>query len=121
MKQTKIFLSVIAVASFGLIIGVNPACTKDKAPPSLSLVCPDTVSFSMQILPLIQTHCASCHSPGAGSSPTLSSHADISASADLIHSTLRGTPQLMPQGGPALPDSLIHQFNCWILQGKQNN
>jgi hypothetical protein len=28
---------------------------------------------------------------------------------------------LMPQGGPALPDSLIQKVECWIYQGKKNN
>jgi hypothetical protein len=29
--------------------------------------------------------------------------------------------ELMPQGGPALNDTLIKQFSCCINQGKQNN
>jgi hypothetical protein len=32
-----------------------------------------------------------------------------------------GGKQLMPQGGPALQDSLIEQFSCWVNQGKLNN
>jgi hypothetical protein len=29
--------------------------------------------------------------------------------------------QLMPIGGPALPDSTIQKISCWINQGKQDN
>ena len=29
--------------------------------------------------------------------------------------------QLMPQGGPALHDSIIKRIECWVNQGKQNN
>jgi hypothetical protein len=27
----------------------------------------------------------------------------------------------MPQGGPALPDSVIQRIECWVNQGKLNN
>jgi hypothetical protein len=29
--------------------------------------------------------------------------------------------QLMPIGGPQLPDSTIQAIKCWIAQGKLNN
>ena len=29
--------------------------------------------------------------------------------------------QLMPKGGPMLPDSLIEIMECWVNQGKLNN
>jgi hypothetical protein len=29
--------------------------------------------------------------------------------------------QLMPIGGPALPDSTIQKVKCWIEQGKLDN
>jgi hypothetical protein len=29
--------------------------------------------------------------------------------------------QLMPIGGPALPDSTIQKIACWISQGKLDN
>lgn len=120
-RRLTTLLSVFTSIAFGITFGVNTACTKDKAPPSYSDTCSDTISFNMQILPIIQTHCASCHAPGAGSSPILSSYSEISTHAESILSSLKGSPQLMPQGGPALPDSLIQQVHCWILQGKQNN
>jgi hypothetical protein len=54
--------------------------------------------------------------------PTLTGHANVSSNATLILNSLNGAGvQLMPLGGPALNDSLINQFSCWISQGKSNN
>lgn len=119
----KIVSISLVVGSMVALAGFLPsACTKAKAPvPLPQLTCSDTISFSAQIAPMIDANCSSCHGAGAGTSPTLSNHADISANADAIIQALLGAPQLMPQGGPALPDSLIQQFQCWMEQGKSNN
>jgi hypothetical protein len=54
--------------------------------------------------------------------PTLTGHENVASNANLILSSLKGEGvQLMPAGGPALNDSLINQFSCWISQGKSNN
>lgn len=121
MKKTRsIFFALGSTAAIALFL--PSACTKAKTPPPLpEVICNGTVSFSTQIAPMIEENCAGCHGVGAGTSPVLSNHAEISANADAIIHALRGTPQLMPQGGPALPDSLIQQFQCWLQQGTQNN
>lgn len=108
----------IAFASAFVSVASLTGCTKDKAP--VALDCPSTISFSTQIVPMINGNCISCHDTG-GSLPTLTNYSEIAASASSISGTLHGTPQLMPQGGPALADSLIQQFDCWVLQGKLDN
>lgn len=105
-----------------LVLLLPSGCSKEKAPlPIVDITCPDTISFSQKIAPMIQDNCSGCHGSGAGTSPVLSNHAEISGSAEAILNALKGSPQLMPQGGPALADSLIQQFQCWIQQGKMNN
>ncbi|MDR0803418.1 hypothetical protein [Fluviicola sp.] len=121
MKKSLYILSTV---SFFLVFSLvaTSSCTKAKAPVSTGpLTCSDTISFNQQIAPMIQTYCSSCHGSGAGTTPVLSNHAEISSAATDILGTLHGTPQLMPQGGPALADSLIQQFECWTQQGKMNN
>lgn len=121
MKKSVYILSTLG---FALVLSLVAAsgCTKAKAPANTgTFTCSDTISFSQQIAPMIQAHCSSCHGSGAGTTPVLSNHAEISNAATDILGTLHGTPQLMPQGGPALADSLIQQFDCWIQQGKMNN
>ncbi|WP_343631071.1 cytochrome c [Fluviicola sp.] len=121
MKKTvSIFLAFGSMAVLALFL--PSACTKAKAPvPLPEVTCSSTISFSAQIAPMIDANCASCHGAGAGTSPTLSNHAEISANAEAMIQAMRGTPELMPQGGPALPDSLIQQFQCWMEQGKLQN
>ena len=114
MKNNLFLLTLGATILLGLI-----ACKKDQV--STDCVSNTTIHFSTQIKPMIDNNCVSCHSPGA-TSPDLSTHANIAANATLVLNSLTGSGvQLMPLGGPALNDTLISQFSCWISQGKQNN
>lgn len=99
------------------------ACKKDKAPVTVvDSSCTQSISFANQILPMIQTYCISCHDYGNSTGYTLVDHSSVSTNASAVYNSLLGANvELMPQGGPALNDSLIKQFSCWINQGKQNN
>jgi hypothetical protein len=121
MKKTiSLFLVMSSVLILALFL--PSACSKEKAPPPLpEIICTSTISFSQQIAPMIEENCSGCHGVGAGTTPVLSNYAEISESADAIINALHGTPQLMPQDGPALADTLIQQFQCWMQQGKMNN
>ncbi|MGV3609676.1 MAG: c-type cytochrome [Fluviicola sp.] len=121
MKKTTLIFFAFCAISLSIVL-LPSSCTKAKVPvPLPQVTCTSTISFSAQIAPMIQENCSGCHGAGAGTSPVLSNHAEISANANAIINTLRGTPQLMPQGGPALADSLIQQFQCWLEQGTLNN
>ena len=110
---------LIAITGFSVLLA---NCTKDKVTVVIPPNCPDTVSFNAEILPLIQNNCSGCHNPGNATGYSLTNHTNISSSADAILGSMHGTGyQLMPQGGPALPDSLIQKVECWIYQGKKNN
>ena len=108
-----------------LILGVlfvMVSCKSDKIEPA-NPNCPDEVSFSQTIEPLITSNCGSCHGTG-GTPPALTNHTEISSSADNIIARIQLDPtnsQLMPFGGPKLADSTIQQFKCWVDQGKLNN
>lgn len=120
MKTPKQILASLMVLS-GMIFFIS--CEKDKvALPLVDSDCPDTISFSLQILPMVDTHCKSCHDTGNSTGYTLTNHGNISTNATMVLNSLRGEAgvQLMPTSG-ALPDSLIQQFSCWVSQGKLNN
>lgn len=89
---------------------------KESMMPALS-DCTDTISFANQIKPLIDLNCSTsrCHS-----FPT---HESIEQHAFQIIDALQAAngTVLMPYGGPALADSSIQQFSCWISQGRLNN
>lgn len=111
---------------FGLLAGLAlTACTKDKAAP-MPPIPSEPVSFSQQIVPLINTNCSTsgCHDAGTASAGyNLTSHQLISDAANDMLNAMRGQNGFtqMPFGQAPLPDTAIQQFEAWILQGKQNN
>ena len=99
------------------------SCTKEKTPFTETPTCNGTVSFANDVLPVIQQNCTGCHDVGnAAGGYALSNHANVSAHASAVLGSMRNSGyQLMPQGGPALPDSTIQLIECWIYQGKLDN
>ena len=111
------FLIHTAVSIF-----VLTSCVKEKVPTEFA-ACSDPVSYSQDIFPLIETNCVGCHNEVvAANDVILTSHTLISNEANrMINSMQASGMDLMPFGGPPLSDSLIQLFQCWILQGKQDN
>ncbi len=99
------------------------SCTKDKVAGTIvDSNCTDSVSFSTDVWPIIEQNCTSCHDVGNTTGYTLTNHTNISSNAAAIVGSMKGSGfQLMPQGGDALPDSVIQKVQCWISQGKLNN
>lgn len=96
------------------------SCVKDSVESYPDIICNQEVSFNQDILPLINQECTGCHDNQNGYS--LTNHSNISANSKAIIGAMRGNGyQLMPQGGPALPDSIINLMECWVNQGKPNN
>lgn len=110
------YFVLIFLGSFFLLLS---SCKKDKV--DTACLSSEAISFNDQIKPIIENNCISCHGPGM-TSPNLSGHSNVSTNATKILNSMNGTgAQLMPLGGPALNDTLIDQFSCWISQGKKNN
>jgi hypothetical protein len=99
------------------------SCTKEKTPFAQIPTCNGTVSFANDVLPLIQQQCTGCHDAGnASGGYNLSDYTSISSHANAVLGSMRNSGyKLMPQGGPALPDSSIQLIECWIYQGKLDN
>ncbi len=122
MKRKIMFASAFL---FTLVMVIS--CKKDKVSTvSVNPNCPDTISFSATVLPLITQNCSTsgCHDAGSGSAGyTLTSHQDISPSANQVLGAMRHDAGFspMPAGAPKLADSLIQYVECWIAQGKLNN
>lgn len=114
MKLIPIFILVLTVA-------ISTSCSKEKVSSLNNPNCNDTISYATQIKPMMDNYCVSCHGDGNGTGYIITSHSNTSSNATNILNAMNGQPQLMPQNGPALHDSLIQQFNCWINQGKLNN
>jgi mono/diheme cytochrome c family protein len=82
------------------------------------------VSFSADVLPLVNTYCSGCHS---GTAPqggvTLTSYSNVSgvAASGLLGKVLRGSgaPKMPPSG--AFSECRIRQLEMWIADGYKNN
>jgi hypothetical protein len=99
------------------------SCSKDKVVdgiPYADVICSDTISFNNDVLPIIQNNCTGCHDNSNGY--TFTNHQNISANYQVIVGSMQANGyQLMPQGGLALPDSVIQKIQCWVNQGRKNN
>jgi len=120
MKATFLFIAgLITFSSCSIALF---SCTREKVTP-VAAQCNDTISFSNDIMPILQANCISCHDQGNASGGfDFSSYTSTSVNANaILNSTKANGYQLMPIGGPALPDSTIQKITCWIEQGKLDN
>lgn len=110
--------SILFLASLLILL----SCAKDKVADKNNPNCIETVSFSTEIMPMVQTYCISCHDVGNGTGITLTNHTNIASNADAMMGSIQGNGyMMMPQGGASLSDSLIQKVECWIYQGKLDN
>ena len=120
MKITVLFIAGLITFSFCSIALFS--CTREKVTPT-DLQCNNTISFSNDLMPIIQANCIGCHDQGnASGGYDFSSYNSISTNANAILGSMKASGyQLMPIGGPALPDTTIQKVKCWIEQGKLDN
>lgn len=114
--------SIVAITALYSCSFALLSCTREKVTP-IDPTCTSTISFSNEVMPIIQANCIGCHDQGnASGGYDLSSYASISTNANAVVGSMKGSGyQFMPQGGTPIPDSLIQKINCWIQQGKQDN
>lgn len=84
------------------------------------------VSYTKQLVPLLQANCVSCHNSGNPSGGmVLSSYEDLKIAANsgrLLGAIKHETGfSPMPQGASPLSDCDIAQIEAWISQGLNNN
>ncbi len=84
------------------------------------------VSYSADLVPLLELNCNSgaCH--GGGASPDLTTHAGLAQSATEGSLLVRirksnGDPGLMPKNGNPLPECDLRLFERWVADGAPNN
>ncbi|MCH2225115.1 MAG: hypothetical protein MK066_10135 [Crocinitomicaceae bacterium] len=123
--MNKVYGLLFSGMFLSIVIFLSAGCAKDKTQLPIPELCPDTISFSIQIEPIIINSCSitGCHDAAASGGYNLLGHSAISGNASEILSTIRHDPGVvpMPYFQDKLNDSLIQQFDCWIAQGKLNN
>lgn len=127
MKGASYF--VLSAVAMLLTAASISSCDKDQTEPPVPVLpeqCPDTISFSGFVEPMIQQNCSTsgCHDAGtASASYNLEGHANISLHAnDILNAINHTAPAVaMPYFQPKLNDSIIEKFECWNIQGTLNN
>ena len=115
-----------------------PAATDTSAPvaessPTTAAAAGTTVSFSAEILPLLQSRCLNCHGgQRTEEGLSLASHADLMAGSengavifagDAVNSQLveMVATQEMPKRGPKLTPDQVQLITDWVNQGALDN
>ena len=124
MKYKLVLAAIVA----GGIMFYLSGCAKESADRlSAGSTCDTTnVSYSKQILPILQDNCYTCHQGSAASSgidlsnfSTLQAHV---ANGDLVSAvTHNGKVTPMPYELPQLPSCEVNTIVAWVDQGALNN
>ncbi|MBS1929314.1 MAG: cytochrome c [Bacteroidetes bacterium] len=103
-----------------IIVMVFSNCSSSKKSASPAYSGPVTVTYDANVLPIIQSHCAPCHTNGKGMRAALNEYDVAKGRIDnIIHriSLQQGQMGFMPKKHDRLPDSLIQVFVDWKAQG----
>jgi hypothetical protein len=122
--KVKILLAVVIAGVFLLYF---PACTKRNAVELGGANC-DTanVSYSLQVVSILQDNCYVCHKgPGASSGIDFSNYGAFKgwAGSGYVAGDITAAPGFtpMPYGLPSLSTCEINTILAWIHQGMQDN
>lgn len=118
-KGNFIIRATIAI----LLVAVIYSCSSDKLPETCSTAA--DVSFSMDVLPILNANCVSCHSgPSPEAGIDQSSWATVKATVDngsFLGSIKHESPYVpMPLNGELDPCN-IQIIETWVNEGAENN
>lgn len=121
----KSLLVVLCIGGFTLYVS---GCSKESADKLAGANSCDTtnVSFSKQIVPILEDNCYTCHqgnNPPSGIDlsdfTTLQAHVKNGDLKSAVTHT--GTVTPMPYGLPMLPSCEVNTIAAWVDQGALNN
>ncbi len=125
----KFPLAIIGISFFVLYLSSCSKESEDRLTANNPVTCDTTnVSLSMQVLPILQNNCYSCHGKGntAGSGgidlSTYSALKTYANSGYLVGNVTHAPGYVgMPYGLPMLPSCEVNTIVAWVHQGAQNN
>jgi len=125
--NSKFLLSILLV---GAVVVYLAGCSKESEDRLRgNTVCDTTdVSYSLQVVPILQNNCYACHGSGSTSGSggiDLSSYTKIKVYADngyLVGNVTHAPGYIgMPYGLPMLPSCEVNTIVAWVHQGTKNN
>ena len=115
LKSKKVFLLFLLVASLSSCL--SNIDEEEVTDPGTTDPCA-TITFSMNVKPIIDSNCISCHSTGGGQSPNLETYNGVAANSARVKSEV--VSKDMPIGG-SLTNEEIAAISCWVDAGALNN
>lgn len=101
----------LLILLLGYLITLSSCKKSSTTTATYTPTCSSTKSFSVDVKPLFQSYCVSCHS-------NYSTYSQICASSSSIRSTIVGGS--MPKG-TTLTDAQKDKIVCWMDAGTPNN
>lgn len=77
-----------------------------------------TITFAINVKPIIDNNCIQCHSTSGGQFPNLETYNGVSANSAKVKSEVESKD--MPRGG-TLTTAEIEAITCWVNAGALNN
>lgn len=125
MMQPKFLLTALLIGG-GLFYLAG--CSKESEDKLRGNTKCDTsnISYSLQVVPLLQNNCYSCHSsstPPTGIRLDTYTSLKVFASNGFLSAAVQhtGTVTPMPYGLPQLPSCEVNTIVAWVNQGMLNN
>lgn len=115
LKSKKAFLLLLLVTSLSsCLTNVDEEEVIDPGTPDPCA----TITYAINIKPIIDNNCIQCHSTNGGQSPNLETYNAVSANATRVKSEV--VSKEMPIGG-SLTNEEIAAISCWVDNGALNN
>lgn len=118
-------ITALAFICFGLITAAGCAYTKKDVVQAPCIIA-DSVTYAVQVEPIIRTNCYACHSTGSNIAGfTLDSYASLKvyAKSGQLYGAISHASgyRPMPDGGGKLDDCSIATIKKWIDSGMPEN
>ncbi len=128
MMKNTVYSLLLLVVFMSLMIFACSKASEDKLSTGTSTCDTTSVSYSSDIIPILQSYCYGCHGNGntAGSGGiSLDGYSNLKTYADngylVGNITFAAGYNPMPYGQPKMPDCQVNKIVAWVHQGAQNN
>jgi len=116
LLKIKCFLALATIIFASCITNVDEELVINDDP-TVEDPC-STITYALDIRPILDNNCTSCHSTTGGQPPNLETFQNVNANAAIVRSQV--VSREMPIGG-TLTNEEIQAISCWVDAGALNN
>lgn len=114
MRKIVVLLGAVALLN---------SCTYDKGEILVAETPCDSMSYTADIAPLVDSYCNGCHYAGGTGTGDFTTYTELKLSADAgtLKREVFDQKSMPPAASPGLTDAERKKIKCWIEQGAPNN